>query len=62
MVLNKDLLTVRDTRYILIEIILYFSHGNRKITALLNYKADKDLISQRFTKKNSLETTLIERI
>ncbi len=59
MVLNKNLLTVKGTRCILIEIILYFSHENRKITTLLNYKADEDLISQRFIKKNGLKVTPI---
>ncbi len=62
MILSKDPLTVKDTRYIFIEIILYFSYRNRKITALLNYKADEDLISQYFTKKNSLEATSVECI
>ena len=62
MVLDKDFLTVKNTRCILIKVTLYFSHGNRKITALFDYKIDKDLISQRFTKKNSLEATPVERI
>ncbi len=62
MVLDKDPLTAKNTRYMLIEITLYFSHKNRKIIILLNYKINKDLISQRFAKKNSLKTTLIERI
>ena len=46
----------------LIEITLYLAHGNRKITTLLNYRVDEDLISQRFTKKNSLEAISVERI
>ena len=46
----------------LIEVILYLAHGNRKVTALLNYRTNEDLISQRFTKKNDLETTPIKRI
>ncbi len=46
----------------LIEVILYFSHENRKITALFDCGADEDLISQRFMKKNSLEATPVERI
>ena len=62
MVLNKNLLTVKGTRCILIEIILYFSHENRNVTALLNYRVDKNLISQRFTKKNSLEATPVKRM
>ncbi len=45
MILDKDSLTAKGIRCILIEITLYFSHGNRKITALLNYEVDKDLIS-----------------
>ncbi len=62
MVLGKDLLMVKSTRYIFIEVTLYFSHGNRKVIILLNYKTDEDLISQRFTKENSLEATPIERM
>jgi len=61
-VLDKDPLTIKDTRCILIEITLYFSHGNRKVTALLNYKTNKDLISQYFIKENSLEITPVGRI
>src|SRR6266536_1069401 len=61
-ILNKDFLTVKGTRCILIEVILYFSHGNRKITTLLNYKIDENLISQRFTKKNNLEVTSVEHM
>ncbi len=60
--LNKNSSTAKDTRCILIEITLYFSHGNRKITVLLNYKINKNLISQHFTKENNLETTLIKRM
>ena len=62
MTLSKNSLIIKNTRCILIEITLYFSHGNRKITALFNYRADEDLISQHFIKENSLETTPIERI
>ena len=62
MVLGKDFLTVKGIRYMFIEITLYFSHENRKITTLLDYKTDKNLISQHFTKENDLETTPIERI
>ncbi len=62
MVLGKDFLTVKGIRYMFIEITLYFSHGNCKITALLNYRADEDLISQHFTKENSLEITPVGRI
>ncbi len=61
-VLDKDLLTIKGIRYILIEITLYFSHENRKITTLLDYGANEDLISQRFTKENGLETTPVKRI
>ena len=46
----------------LIEVTLCLTHGNRKITTLLNYGTDEDLISQRFTKKNSLEATPVERM
>ena len=45
-----------------IEITLCFSHGNRKVTTLLNYETDEDLISQRFTKENGLEAISIERM
>ena len=62
MILDKNLLTGKNTRYIFIEVILYFSYGNRKITILFNYKIDKDLISQYFMKENDLEITLIEYI
>ncbi len=62
MILGKDPLTVKNTRCILIEVTLYFSHENRKITALLDYGADEDLISQRFIKKNGLAVTPIERM
>ncbi len=62
MTLDKDSLTVKNTRCILIEVTLCFSHGNRKITALLNYRANKNLISQRFTKENGLEAMPVERI
>ena len=46
----------------LIEIILYFSYNNRKVTTLLDCGADEDLISQRFAKENGLEVTPIGRI
>ena len=46
----------------LIEIILYLTHSNRKITALFDYRINKDLISQHFAKKNSLEATPIGRM
>ncbi len=62
MTLDKDPSTAKNTRYILIEVTLCFSHGNRKVTALLNYETNKDLISQRFTKENSLKTTPIKHI
>jgi len=61
-ILDKNLLTVKGIRCIFIEVILYFSHGNRKVITLFNYKTDEDLISQRFMKENSLEITLIRRI
>ncbi len=62
MTLGKDSLITKDIRYIFIEITLYLTHGNRKITTLLDYEADEDLISQRFTKENGLKTTPVERI
>ena len=62
MTLDKNPSTIKNTRYILIEVTLYFSHGNRKVTALLDCGADKDLISQRFAKENGLEITSIERM
>ncbi len=62
MVLGKDLLMVKGIRCIFIEVTLYFAHGNCKIITLFNYGADEDLISQRFTKKNSLEAISVERI
>ena len=62
MILDKDSLTIKGIRYIFIEVTLYFSHGNRKVTALFNYRVNEDLISQHFTKKNSLEITSVERI
>jgi len=62
MTLGKDLSIAKNTRYILIEITLYLAHDNRKITFLFNYRADKNLISQRFIKKNNLEATPVERI
>ncbi len=61
-ILDKDLLTAKNTRYIFIEIILYFSHENRKIIILFNYEVDEDLISQRFAKENDLEITSVERM
>ncbi len=45
-----------------IEVILCLAHDNRKVTALLNYGIDEDLISQRFAKENGLEVTPIGRI
>ncbi len=62
MILDKDSLTIKGIRYIFIEVTLYFSHGNRKVTALFNYRVNEDLISQHFTKKNSLEATSVERM
>jgi len=56
-VLGKDPLIIKDTQYILIEIILYLAHGNRKVIILFNYGADEDLISQHFAKENGLEVT-----
>ncbi len=53
---------IKDARYIFIEIILCFVHGNRKITALFNYGVDEDFISQRFIKENGLEAISVERI
>jgi len=60
--LGKNSLIVKNTRCIFIEITLYFSHGNRKITTLLNYRTNKNLISQHFIKENGLKTTLVGRI
>ncbi len=60
--MSKIPLTVKGIRCIFIEVILCFSYGNRKVTALLNYKTNKNLISQHFTKKNSLEATPIKCI
>ena len=57
MVLGKDFLTVKGTRCIFIEVTLYFSHRNCKVTTLFDCGVDEDLISQRFTKKNGLEVT-----
>ncbi len=45
-----------------IEVTLYFSHRNRKVIVLFNYKVDEDFISLRFTKENSLKITPVERI
>jgi hypothetical protein len=42
------------SRYILIDITLYLSNNNRKITALLDSGTDEALISQRFVKENRL--------
>jgi len=61
-ILDKDPLTVKNTRCIFIEVTLCFSHGNRKITALFDCGTDEDLISQRFTKENGLEVTPVGRI
>jgi len=46
----------------LIEITLYFTHGNRKVIVLFNCGVDEDLISQRFTKENGFEATPVGRI
>ncbi len=62
MILGKDSLTIKGTRYIFIEVTLYFSHGNRKVTVLFDCGADEDLISQRFIKENGLEVTPVERM
>ncbi len=60
--LNKNPSTTKDIRCIFIEVILYFSYENRKITVLFNYRIDKNLISQRFIKENSLEATPVKHI
>ncbi len=62
MVLGKDFLTVKGTRCMLIEVILCFSYGNRKLTVLFDCGINKNFISQRFIKENSLEATSVERI
>ncbi len=62
MVLGKNSLRVKDIRCIFIEVTLCLAHGNRKVIALLDYRADEDLISQRFTKENGLEATPIKRM
>jgi hypothetical protein len=46
----------------LIDITLYLSNNNRKVTALLNSDIDEVLISQRFVKENKLQITPIGRI
>jgi hypothetical protein len=46
----------------LIDVTLYLSYSNRKITALLNNGIDEALISQRFAKENRLQVALIGRI
>jgi len=61
-VLGKNFLTVKGIRCILIEVTLYFSYGNRKITVLFDCGVDENLISQRFTKENNLKVTPVERI
>jgi len=61
-ILDKNPLITKNTRCILIEITLYLTHDNRKITTLLNYKINKNLISQHFTKENNLKTTPIKRM
>jgi len=61
-VLNKNSLTVKGTRYIFIEVTLYFSHGNRKVTVLFNCETNEDVISQCFAKENGLEATPVGRI
>ena len=45
-----------------IEVTLYLTHGNRKITILFNCGVDEDLISQRFAKENDLEVTSVEHM
>jgi hypothetical protein len=46
----------------LIDVTFYLSHSNRKVTALLDNNIDEALISQRFAKKNRLQTALIGRM
>ncbi len=46
----------------LIEVTLYLTHGNRKVIALFDCGADKDLISQHFIKKNGLEVIPVGRM
>jgi len=60
--LGKDPSTAKGTRCMLIEVTLYFSYGNRKITALLDCGVDEDLISQRFAKENGLKVTPVGRM
>jgi hypothetical protein len=50
------------SRCILIDITLYLSNGNRKITVLLDSGIDEILISQRFVKENRLQITPVGRI
>jgi hypothetical protein len=50
------------SRYILIDITLYLSNSNRKVTALLNSDIDEVLISQRFVKENRLQATSVGRM
>jgi hypothetical protein len=42
------------SRYILIDVTLYLSYGNRKVTALLDSGINETLISQRFIIENKL--------
>jgi Aspartyl protease len=46
----------------LIDVTLYLPYNNSKVTALLDSGTDETLISQRFAKKNRLQTALIKRI
>jgi hypothetical protein len=46
----------------LIDVILYLSHGNRRVTALLDSGTDKILIFQRFAKENKLQATPVRRM
>ncbi len=62
MVLGKNPLTTKGTRCMFIKVILYFSHENRNVIVLFDCEVDKDLISQRFAKENSLEATPVGRI
>jgi hypothetical protein len=46
----------------LIDVTLYLSHSNRKVTVLLDSGTDEALISQRFAKKNRLQVALVRRM
>jgi hypothetical protein len=48
------------SRYILIDVTLYLSYNNRKITALLNNDIDETLISQHFIIENKLQTASVK--